>query len=60
MTKKELSDVVGLSRPTIDKRIKEKNNFAYTLLFIKSFSLFDYNEKVERIKRIDNGKTTKI
>jgi len=55
MTKKELSDVVGLSRPTIDKKIKEKNNFADVLIFVKSFSLFDYVDKVERIK---DGKTS--
>ncbi len=63
MTKKDLSAIVGLSRPTIDKKIKEDSNFRDMLYFIISFSLFEYKDRVDRVKKYmagKNGKTTEV
>jgi transcriptional regulator with XRE-family HTH domain len=52
MTKRELSKYSGLSRPTIDNILNDKSTLLNKdiILFVMSFSEFDFKDRVKRVK----------
>lgn len=52
MTKTELCEVLKISRPTLDKKIKEDSEM---YLFLMSFTKFEYLDRIKRVKGSLNG-----
>lgn len=55
MTKQELSKVTGMSRPTIDSKLKERDKFSDLLLFVKSFEQWQFYQILEAFTRSRDG-----
>lgn len=53
MTKVELCEVLNISRPTLDKKLKEDVEM---YLFLMSFTRFDYLDRLDRIKKQNESK----
>lgn len=52
MTKTELCEVLNISRPTLDKKLKEDSEM---YLFLISFTKFEYLDRIKRVKEMLNG-----
>lgn len=50
MTKVETAKVLNISRPTLDLYLKDNSDERNYLLFIMSFSLWEFNDRIARIK----------
>ena len=52
MTKVEICEILKISRPTLDKRLKEDSEM---YLFLMSFTRFEYLDRIKRVKGSLNG-----
>jgi DNA-binding transcriptional regulator LsrR (DeoR family) len=60
MTKQEASKAMGISRPTLDAYLKDKEK-RNIVLFVMSFTAWEFFDRLSRIKleEMENGENSK-